>query len=70
MTVSVSWPKRTALLYLDEQDSNRIVLIFRWAGRKQHAAYAQWRRESGTSVGRSPLLTGEPNRRFIAPVGV
>lgn len=57
-------------VYLDEQDADRIVLILRWAGREQHAAYAQWRHDSGTSVGLSPLLTGEPKRRFIEPVAV
>ena len=57
-------------VYLDEEDADRIVLILRWAGREQHAAYAEWRRESGTSVGLSPLLTGEPKRRFIEPVAV
>jgi hypothetical protein len=41
-----------------------------WASHEQHAAYAQWRRDSGTSVGLSPLLTGEPVRRFIEPVDV
>jgi quinol monooxygenase YgiN len=57
-------------VYLDEQDPDRIVLILHWASREQHATYAQWRQESGTSVGLSPLLTGEPKRRFIEPVGV
>ncbi len=59
-----------AEVFLDEQDPDRIWLILRWAGHEQHAAYAQWRRESGTSVGLSPLLTGEPTRRFIEPVDV
>jgi quinol monooxygenase YgiN len=57
-------------VYLDEQDPDRIVLILHWASREQHAAYAHWRQESGTSVGLSPLLTDEPKRRFIEPVGV
>jgi quinol monooxygenase YgiN len=57
-------------VYLDEQDPDRIVLILHWASREQHAAYAQWRQESGTSVGLSPLLTGEPKRRFIEPLNV
>jgi quinol monooxygenase YgiN len=59
-----------AEVYLDEQDPDRIVLILHWASHEQHAAYAQWRRDSGTSVGLSPLLTGEPKRRFIEPVAV
>lgn len=57
-------------VYLDEQDPDRIVLILHWASHEQHAAYAQWRQESGTSVGLSPLLTAEPKRRFIEPVAV
>ncbi|MFZ0216525.1 MAG: antibiotic biosynthesis monooxygenase [Candidatus Dormiibacterota bacterium] len=57
-------------VYLDEQDPDRIVLILHWASHGQHAAYAQWRQESGTSVGLSPLLTAEPKRRFIEPVAV
>jgi quinol monooxygenase YgiN len=57
-------------VFVDEQDPDRIVLILRWAGHEQHAAYAQWRRESGTSVGLSPLPAGEPKRRFIEPVAV
>lgn len=57
-------------VYLDEQDPDTVWLILHWASHEQHAAYAQWRQESGTSVGLSPLLTGEPKRRFIAPAGV
>lgn len=56
-------------VYLDE-DPDRIWLILHWAGREPHAAYARWRQESGTSVGLSPLLAGEPKRRFIEPMGV
>jgi heme oxygenase (mycobilin-producing) len=57
-------------VYLDHEDPDRIVLIIHWASPEQHAAYAQWRQDSGTSVGLSPLLTGEPRRRFIEPAGV
>jgi quinol monooxygenase YgiN len=57
-------------VFLDEEDPDQIVLILHWASHEQHAAYAQWRRDSGTSVGLSPLLAGEPERRFIEPVDV
>jgi quinol monooxygenase YgiN len=56
-------------VHRDAADPNTLVLIEHWDSAEDHAAYGEWRKNSGTLGPLMALAAGRPVNRILSDIG-